>query len=278
MCNINIVIKKDRIPTAKTLDILNTTSAVSWMTNSDSEGFINYHSKENYTLLRSLKKLSFSGKGWFCASHERIATSGGAKPESNIHPFETKYFLLFHNGVFWEFGDINESDTKQFLDYLTDEYEKHDKNLLKTLKTILPKVSGSFSILLYEKLNDRWVYFKESGTYFYQLKTKEYRVFSTSEEALQLANIIYFEEKGKIKEVQPYTIYELPTFKPLTTFKECISYSTYYGKEWDDYGYYGGRDYRYYPTVRDYERYERELQEERDNGAEETREALRELF
>jgi len=102
--------------------------------------------KCNSTIMCHVRKASFN------------SPAGGKKlGDEFAHPFESKYFILAHNGSLeFRVEPIdkkpyeNKIDSQVFLDFLTDEYEK--TNIFETaLDKALEQFYGKFAFIIYEK-------------------------------------------------------------------------------------------------------------------------------
>jgi len=122
---------------------------------------------------KNLYKKLFKDKD-FVIGHNRFTTQGSSKNNDNNHPFESKNYLLVHNGVISNDKDLR--DTKEiFYKGETDsiiilEYIQALKNMGKTTVEAIKKTAellkGSFSVMLYDKVDKQIYYFKNSGTHF----------------------------------------------------------------------------------------------------------------
>lgn len=165
MCNLNIFVGKN----IRAENVVNV-SANSYATNSHGDGiYTNYNNKivkdafkVNY--LKLLKEIKCSN---FIISHQRLATSGKTDAET-AHPFRINTrFILAHNGVLHGLAEAGKSDTQILCEKLekaglTEEAEETD--IVKVIKKVMKKVSGSWSITIYDNKEQELYYFKDYYT------------------------------------------------------------------------------------------------------------------
>ena len=229
----------------------------SYSTNKDGEGF--YFSGDNLTI-KSKNKINLLNypnqikNSCFILGHERFATSGLS--EDYIHPFTNSEFVLIHNGVMSEFCREDHSDTFCFFEDFNREFtiEKGDreKKIIQTLKFLLDKKSGSFSICLYDIKSKKMYYFKNSKSSInvYMSKKQDILYFSTNTRNVDFLELFFndFEEMS----IKDNKIYSVETKKNKIIFNEIgeienqeqkIIYArtNYYSNSWDDYARYKER-------------------------------------
>lgn len=206
MCNINIIKRKDEYPDEKINTCMDVISIYSFASNDDGEGYIGITSNHTRTD-RSLNKIQYNKLTPFhtLITHQRLTTSGPGI--NNTHPHEGKNFILQHNGIFHGIGNNDKSDTKIYLETLEQEYKK-TLNVIDAIKEVHKKVTGSYSIILYDKNTEKIYYYKNSTTSMYKVEDKKYIAMSTDKKNLKVAKMILGINTG-IKEVKDYNIYEL---------------------------------------------------------------------
>lgn len=246
MCNINIVLKKDNIPSKKLSEYMNVASYNSFIANDDGEGFLGIGKETVFK--KSKYKLRFNGAYWFLASHQRMATSGYG--ENNIQPIPTKNLVLMHNGVFSGLGDQKKSDTYYYLDLLDRYYEKYNGNLKRAIKKTNSKVGGSYSILVYDRNTKQIFYYKEPYTDMYFVNSRDYLIMSTKRHNVEYSKFLFGIDKP-IKEAKSGVIYDvMKNLNYVTTFKEKMGErggwevedtSGYYAKNGDYIGNFSGK-------------------------------------
>lgn len=110
----------------------------------------------------------------FLIGHNRYATKGDKEDNSNNHPFESKDFMLVHNGVITnddmlkqlkELFYSGETDSIVILELIQALSDKGFE-IVKAIKKTAELLDGSFSVLLYDKRNGKNYYFKNSKTKF----------------------------------------------------------------------------------------------------------------
>jgi len=222
MCNINFIYRKSEKESKRIADLMNAISFNSFNHNSDGEGFFLKGNNKNL-FGKSKTKIIFNEPAYLFITHQRLSTSGHNK--NNIHPHQKNGFLLFHNGIFSGLGNEKASDTAQYFQKLLKIYDKN-KNIIKSIKELNNKISGSYSIVLIDLNKDKYYYYKNNSTSFYKLENKNYIIGSTIKENIQYAKS-YLKIKGSIKEVKHGIIYDLLTFKRITSFKEASLFENF---------------------------------------------------
>lgn len=212
MCNINVVYKKDGKNSTKVIELMNAMSLVSYLSNNDGEGYISIGN--DFKVAKSSDKIIYRTPCSFLATHQRIATSG--KNNDNIHPFDVGNIILMHNGIISGYGNEKVSDTKQYAIELSKEYDKTG-DLVLSIKNI--EITGSFSILVYDKIYHRFLYYKNGSTSMTVLDDEDYLVMSTNPDNVSYAKD-YLQLKNKGFTPISYTIYDvLNDFNPVDTMK-----------------------------------------------------------
>jgi hypothetical protein len=198
----------------------------SFRTNDDGEGFWGFQNGKDIKQDRSFFKLRYAPHTyWFLASHQRFKTSGDGL--ENIHPHETKDLIIEHNGVFYALGDKDKSDTKKFAEKLQEEYDVQGGDLIKAIGELMPKMNGSYSVLILDKNTKRVYYFKDRATSMYKVENDKYLIMSTDEDNASFGKW-FFEIDTKVEEVKPYVIYNiLNGFKSVGKFKDYVDSKTY---------------------------------------------------
>jgi glucosamine 6-phosphate synthetase-like amidotransferase/phosphosugar isomerase protein len=204
LCNINFVCRKDKLIDPKLTEYINHASFVSYDKNSDGDGYFAVGKKLSHK--KSQDKLLYDLKSWLICSHQRYATSGD--DEQDVHPYDTKDFVLVHNGVFSGLGNKGKSDTREFVEMLESNYESCKKDIVKAIQETTKEVTGSFSVFVYHKPTKKLYYFKESSTGMYLLENSKYLVMSTIQDNVEYAQHL-LGIKGKIMTIEPNEIYEV---------------------------------------------------------------------
>lgn len=238
MCNINVVLKKKKDNDRRTSDVMNAMSYNSFLNNNDGEGYLLFDGGELAEVSKSAKKIIYNGPCSGLATHQRIATSG--HNNDNIHPFEVGNIILMHNGIISGFGDHKESDTKVYTKKLSKLYDETG-DLVKSIKSL--EISGSYSILIYDKINKRLIYFKNGNTHMHVIHNDEWIIMSTDKNNVKYA-AMYLNIKTNLFTPKEFVIYELNNGlrkighikKPEKTYTEDLS--KYYSGFWDAAGRY----------------------------------------
>lgn len=234
MCNINLVFRKDRKVEKRLNSVINTMSYESFKDNDDAQGFLGLIETEDgleYYLEKTYNNYVYSKPSFLIMSHQRLATSGLKKPELNTQPLESKDLIILHNGVLSELGAEKKSDTHMLLKDLQKKYDE-TKDTIKTIKEVMKEVSGSFSILLFNKETNQLYYFKNDYTSMFKVSNSKYIVLSTSKENADYASCVLGINKPA-KDVTAKLIYDV--FDDFVTVGEikCKSWN-YYGYDYDD--------------------------------------------
>jgi len=218
MCNINIILNLAGQEKPEIAQAMNSMSFMSWQGNHDGEGYIALN-KSGFISCKSEKKLKYSIGCYFISSHQRFSTSG-KKDSGNAHPHSTKHLEVQHNGIFSGLGNGVRSDTAEFAGMLEKAYVKNQKDIKKAIREVCKEVSGSYSVVVYEKNTEKVFYFKDSNTSMHFIKDKSYLVMSTSRSNVEFAKW-FLDLKGKIKAVKPHKIFDvLRGLEPVSNFKE----------------------------------------------------------
>ena len=156
--------------------------------------------------------------------HTRFATTGSEKRNMNNHPFETRDFVMAHNGVIqnntnFEFesnikkkSDI-ETDSVVIVKSIQEQFEKH-KDVEMAIKETTKKLYGSYAC---------WVLFKKTGSVFLfrhgnpieiaYNKEEDYVVFASEEEFYKFVEVKSslkgFKDTLSMGEIEEDTVYRL---------------------------------------------------------------------
>jgi len=165
MCNLNILFKNKKARHNDLLTAFNFSCAASYAMNTDGAGvYFEFGNK----LITSADNIDVNKyKNNFINSsavigHERIATSGHSL--DNLQPFQNERFVFVHNGVLYGFNNHKEkSDSKEFFEVFCYNYSLI-KDVVIAIKQTLKTERGSYSILIYDKLDKIGYYFKNDAT------------------------------------------------------------------------------------------------------------------
>lgn len=213
MCNINIIINKKGKKTREISECMNAVSFNSFLKNSHAEGYFD----ESFQVKKAVHKLIYTGEHSLLVSHQRIATSG--HNAEMAQPIEIGNFIIAHNGIMSGLGTEELSDTYVLLQELVKEYEK-TKDTVQAIKNITKEHYGYYSIVLYNKLTDELIYFKESQSNMFILDSPEYILMSTLQDNVEYMQKYYNLAKYDISEVEPLKIFNLRTWESLGTFEK----------------------------------------------------------
>lgn len=220
MCNLNIFLKTEVLKSNSIKNLVSFLTCVtsnSFISNNDSEGY--YFNHKN-TLIKSnnkinlIKQIDNINQSNFILAHQRFKTSGSNSLKYS-HPFKNKDFIMLHNGILSSFAKGRDSDTyilfKNFIEDFKG-YGNREKRIIESLKNLLNKISGSYSIALYDIKTKKLYYFKNDSTiiYFYMSKDKKELYITTSfnnESYLELYQ--YKKNKFKDFDVKDFNIYRI---------------------------------------------------------------------
>lgn len=186
MCNINTIIHRKGVsPKLRELALLEQSAGHSFIYNSDGEGV--YFSGTGKLIKKSSKINLIQYRKDFLKSrtvitHQRLTTSGHS-PKYH-HPFESVDFVMVHNGVVSEYATRKASDTHGLFKTLVQRFSNRKKEertdaIVGAIKDVFDNLSGSWSIVLYDKKTRLSYYFKNSGTSINFSVTPNYLFIST---------------------------------------------------------------------------------------------------
>lgn len=213
MCNINILIKKNKIK--EITPFLMCVSANSFATNSHGEGIFIPSSNR---LIKSPGKINYYNykdeieNSNLIITHQRWSTSGFEVKYN--HPFVSENFVMVHNGIINQFLNGSGSDSSGFFVKLNEEFKKitshlsREDKILRVLKTLFNKDIGSYSIFIYDRINKNSYYFKNSYTHIY-FWYNDNGLFITTSNSNDLFLDMIDKEKFKELEIQDRIIYRI---------------------------------------------------------------------
>jgi predicted glutamine amidotransferase len=185
MCNLNILRSKKGKLLGKAISCINTMGYMSSLHNKDGSGMIARAPTGEISISHNHKgRVRAIGEYDLVATHQRLSTSG--HNGKNTHPFTRKHFILMHNGIFYGLGDTKKSDTSKYCDLLEDALEGTN-DLIKAIQEVHKDISGSFSILVYDRDKRRFLYYKNSMTSFSGVSTPLFDIYSTDSDNLKYA-------------------------------------------------------------------------------------------
>ena len=248
MCNLNLYFK-NKVYTDERLNqligLISSTTANSFVSNDDGEGF--YFDvgtiQKSVNKLNPFKFVEQISNSNFILTHQRWATHGD---ENYVQPFETDEFVIAHNGVLSTYVELESkhSDTFNMVTKFVEKFSGSSKTerrnkIIDAIKKTFDNVSGSFSVIIYDKVSKISYYFKDDSTKMkaYINKTRDFLYMTTCSDnsiLLTLMNEEFYE-----KEIVKFSIYEISILdkiyaKKVGTIKEktyntCM---TYYGGSW----------------------------------------------
>ena len=207
MCEINLFYGIERSVGKKEVAMLikNTIASVSNI-NNDGYGFFNesgniYKKGRKFTGSEAKQFGSMFDDSKFVISHVRNATSG-VRSDANSHPFSDGRFVIVHNGTITNFYSVRNDfkseadvDSAIILDVIRKYYDEC-KSVDKAIKKACKKLSGSFSVFVYDIIERRLYYFRHDAFFEFALvmiDNTKYIIGSTSSE-----NMVRF--SGKLQD------------------------------------------------------------------------------
>ena len=191
--------------------------------------------------------------------HNRFKTQGDAKDNQNNHPFETKNFIVVHNGVINNDEDLKkqyklnyteETDSAvipNLLEYFSSEGDK----AVTAIKDVAENLEGSYSVFVYDKRSDDLYYFRNDGSDFsfglFVTPTGKILMGSTNDENLKeayfdkygmfairkfTARSIVEAKEGKIYQINDKDVVPVMDFEPVASWygvRNVTKYSGTYG-------------------------------------------------
>jgi asparagine synthetase B (glutamine-hydrolysing) len=185
------------------------------ISNKDAFGLFNEDYSMKQTGKFDYKKIDETklSKGNFIIGHNRFSTNKKVtfnlknkmiyvemkEKEINNHPFILGDLIFVHNGVIFN-DDILRNTYKIKSDIKTDSYtilrlidyflkisnkQTRKEKLIEAIQKAMEKISGTYSIFLYDKKQNKLFYFKETGTEFYFTINKETLIGSTKKDNLK---------------------------------------------------------------------------------------------
>jgi len=225
MCNLNILIKKEKIKDKENLEIipgfLMAVTSNSFTVNNDGDGVY-----FNNLLIRSSNKIDLFKyfedilKSKIVITHQRLATSGLSIKYTQ--PFESEEFVLAHNGIINDFIGKKGSDSFGFFNQFLKEFNKskgeREENIIKVIKKLLDGMNfGSYSIALLDKKTENLYYFKNYATSIHFYKNSEFFYMTTIE-----GNSLFlkmFKNDFKERKVEDFVIYRINADKTINIKK-----------------------------------------------------------
>lgn len=216
MCNLNIVIQTRKnihsnIP-SQIVGLLMGATTASYQHNCHGDGI---YFSSNGTLITSLDKinvLEYSREiknSQFIISHQRYATHG--LTEEYTQPFADNGFVLVHNGVIASFVENkDESDSfgffRKFNQTFNQENGTRRDRVVKSIRKLLNDAWGSYSIAIYDIVERKLYYFKNSSTSMHLFRSRDLYFLTTDSDNGDYLKFIKGVKFDKQK-FEDYTIY-----------------------------------------------------------------------
>lgn len=213
MCNLNLLFSTKPSPEV-VVGFMQSVSSISYSSNKDGDGlYLN-----GGVLVKSTNKLNYLNyadqfaKSTVVISHQRIATSGFE--DKYLQPFNDEQFVLAHNGIV-PLDKDGHSDTyvlfQQFLTNfkgLPEEFDR-EKRVRMAIKSVINgmKSSGSYSIVIYDKVSKLSYYFKNMYRSIYGYKTENHLYLTTNNYNSLFLNLLH--EPYSIVEVDSHCLYRI---------------------------------------------------------------------
>lgn len=221
MCNLNVIIKNKKLSNVDITPFLMAVTSNSFSANSDGDGFYFGRVVKDVNKVNIYKYRDEIFNQNVILSHQRLSTSGFENKYTQ--PFESNDFIFMHNGVMSQFAIGDKSDTFILFQRLKSTFRKLTKEktrkrrIVKTIKKIFNNQSGSFSIVLYDKLQDELYYFKNSSTSINFYYNHEMIYFTTNNINDRFLHMIT--GKFETKEIKDNRIY---CINPINLFVDII--------------------------------------------------------
>lgn len=190
-------------------------------------------------------------------AHNRLSTSG-ENTEDNTHPFESKHFVLVHNGIITNAEELKKGHKlnykpkvdsyailalleKYYTDYTGAMAKEHEDAMNDAIVEVAEKLKGSYSVIVFEKATEDVYYFKSESTDFSWYLINDKVILGTTtdtyaKEAMSIPFMIF--KKNLFKKVRKVTaedgiIYKLSngTIETVGTFHENYKSSGLWGRD-----------------------------------------------
>ncbi|MFA6023519.1 MAG: class II glutamine amidotransferase [Candidatus Pacearchaeota archaeon] len=180
-------------------------------------------------------------KNNFVVGHNRLATNGNANKNENNHPFESKNFILVHNGIISNYAELTlnenlyfkgETDSLVIL-HLIEKYYQKTNDISKAIKKTTKKLIGSYSVFVLDKNTNTLYYFKSENAKFSfcYIETETKKILLGSTNVTNFNNLycdreqIFYIPKYKkhaTMNAKSKVIYQITSeIKEIGKFKEC---------------------------------------------------------
>ncbi len=219
----------------------------------DAFGYFSYPKNGIYKVDSSVSDFLTKKKIWtdikrerVVLGHTRATTKGTEKTNHNNHPFETKDFVLAHNGVIWNEENLrksqkieNEIETDSYIIIaLIQKFYLETKNVVEAIKKTTALIRGSYAcwlfhrksgeVFLFRKTNPIMLtYIRDWGSIVFASDMDFYKKEVTSCKFEQELN--FFTTLFNTRKLKENIIYRI---------KEDLNFSLYKFKSADEYSYY----------------------------------------
>jgi glucosamine 6-phosphate synthetase-like amidotransferase/phosphosugar isomerase protein len=212
MCNINAIYRKNG--TTSLTGFIQSISANSFVRNDHGEGAFFSSTNEVIKTRNKIDYIPYKNdieNSKIVITHQRYSTSG-FEVQYN-HPFQSKEFVLVHNGVINQFLNGSGSDSSGFFNKFVAQFDSihshlsRQQKIIYVLKNLFRQDSGSYSILIYDKKSRCSYYFRNSPAInFY--KNNDYLFITTESENSTFLTMIS-DEKFVELVIEPGVIYNI---------------------------------------------------------------------
>ena len=209
MCNLNVIIRKNTDNRDLTAFLMAVTSN-SYSSNPDGDGI--FCNDRNFKQPEKLNLLDFEtdiNKSKIILTHQRIATSGFEK--EFIQPFMHEEFVLIHNGVINDFLGTKGSDTWGFFVSFLKKFKQtkgnREERIVRTIKNLLDKKPGSYSIAILDRKTQKVYYFKDTYPKINFYFSDEILYITTAETNKQFLTLL--NEEFDEWDIKPHKIYRI---------------------------------------------------------------------
>jgi len=178
-----------------------------------------------------------AGKKMFLM-HTRLATTGSPLDNVNNHPFETKHFVMAHNGQLWDYEyyyvvkngiwlkefDEPETDSYKIISKTEEEFKKC-KNSVEAFKRTMEGLyyQGSYAIWIYSKIDDLLMFYRDSNPlsvaidsgklWFASEDTMLKKLGFKDVSEIKAGEIFVYDRRGLVKSVKVIEVKQSTKFK-----------------------------------------------------------------
>ena len=191
--------------------------------------------------------------------HTRLATTGSPLDNVNNHPFETKHFVMAHNGQLWDYEyyyvvkngiwlkefDEPETDSYRIISKTEEEFEKC-KDAIEAFKKAMEELyyQGSYAIWIYSKVDDLLMLYRDSNPlsvavdsgklWFASEDTMLKKIGFKDVSEIKAGEIFVYDRRGLVKSVKVAEVRQATKFKRGGYWGYNYNYNSYSKKNQSD--------------------------------------------